>query len=241
MKPSASATAMRYQSRLQNPSAVTSHRRHSTCGWIGCRSYSSRCYCAMRTMLETAALSWQCDRLRWSQFSLHRPIAGQARCTGKVARLPGSKVSSLQAAPQASARNIIRFDRARLKDAPPHKQFAPAVKRLESGGFMIRPRNASNERQVQVQLNSRGPSFPQRRVVSPIRCYVGFTVPEMIDLNRKAQFLRGGMTAGGLAALRRPAIAAMNQLAPMAPCQLLNTRKSRKKCRKWGTEPQKHG
>lgn len=74
--------------------------------------------------------------------------------------------------------------------------ITPAVKRLESAGFLTRRRNASDERQVQVRLSPKGAGLHVKTacLTNTLLRRSGFTVPEMIDLNRKIQLLRDGMT-----------------------------------------------
>ena len=53
--------------------------------------------------------------------------------------------------------------------------ITPTVKRLEGAGFLVRRRNASDERQVQVYLSQRGSELhaktgcPHRDAVAPFR------------------------------------------------------------------------
>ena len=74
--------------------------------------------------------------------------------------------------------------------------ITPAVKRLESAGFLVRRRNASDERQVQVYLSQRGSELHAKTgcLTETLLHRSGFTIPEMVDLNRKVQKLRDGMT-----------------------------------------------
>jgi DNA-binding MarR family transcriptional regulator len=74
--------------------------------------------------------------------------------------------------------------------------ITPAVKRLESAGFVTRRRNASDERQVQVYLRAKGADLHTKTgcLTETLLRRSGFTVPEMIELNRKVQLLRDGMT-----------------------------------------------
>lgn len=75
--------------------------------------------------------------------------------------------------------------------------ITPAVKRLENAGFLTRQRSASDERQVQVHLSPKGTSLQAKTgcLTDTLLRRSGFTVPELIDLNRKVQSLRDGMTA----------------------------------------------
>ena len=74
--------------------------------------------------------------------------------------------------------------------------ITPAVKRLESAGFVTRQRGASDERQVHVHLSPKGTNLHAKTgcLTDTLLRRSGFTVPEMIDLNRKVQLLRDGMT-----------------------------------------------
>lgn len=74
--------------------------------------------------------------------------------------------------------------------------ITPAVKRLESAGFVVRQRSASDERQVQVYLSPKGADLHAKTgcLTDTLLHRSGFTVPEMIDLNNKVQLLRDGMT-----------------------------------------------
>ncbi len=75
--------------------------------------------------------------------------------------------------------------------------ITPAVKRLESAGFVTRQRSTADERQVQVHLSPKGAELHAKTgcLTETLLRRSGFTVPEMIDLNRKVQLLRDGMTA----------------------------------------------
>ncbi len=68
----------------------------------------------------------------------------------------------------------------------------PAVKRLESAGFVVRRRSEADERQVQVHLTPKGARLHAKTacLTDTLLRRSGFTVPEMIDLNRKVQKLR---------------------------------------------------
>jgi hypothetical protein len=59
-----------------------------------------------------------------------------------------------------------------------------------------RRRNASDERQVQVYLSQRGSELHAKTgcLTETLLHRSGFTIPEMVDLNRKVQKLRDGMT-----------------------------------------------
>lgn len=73
--------------------------------------------------------------------------------------------------------------------------ITPAVKRLESAGFVTRRRSASDERQVQVHLSPKGANLQAKTacLTDTLLRRSGFAVAEMIDLNRKVQLLRDGM------------------------------------------------
>jgi len=73
--------------------------------------------------------------------------------------------------------------------------ITPAVKRLENAGFVVRQRSETDERQVQVRLTSKGAKLHAKTgcLTDTLLRRSGFTVPEMIDLNRKVQKLRDGM------------------------------------------------
>ncbi len=74
--------------------------------------------------------------------------------------------------------------------------ITPAVKRLESAGFVSRQRSALDERQVQVHLSKKGRDLHAKTgcLTDALLRHSGFTVPDMIELNRKVQLLRDGMT-----------------------------------------------
>ena len=74
--------------------------------------------------------------------------------------------------------------------------ITPAVKRLESAGFVARQRSAADERQVQVHLSKKGRDLHAKTgcLTDALLRHSGFTVPEMIELNRKVHLLRDGMT-----------------------------------------------
>ena len=73
--------------------------------------------------------------------------------------------------------------------------ITPAVKRLESAGFVTRQRSTSDERQVRVHTTTKGSDlYPKTACLTDALLHrSGFTVSEMIDLNRKVQSLREGM------------------------------------------------
>ncbi len=74
--------------------------------------------------------------------------------------------------------------------------ITPAVKRLEAAGFVTRQRGAVDERQVHVHLSPKGSKLHAKTgcLTDTLLRRSGFTVAEMIDLNRKVQLLRDGMT-----------------------------------------------
>ncbi len=73
--------------------------------------------------------------------------------------------------------------------------ITPAVKRLEAAGFVERRRSATDERQVEVHLSRKGRDLHARTgcLTDALLAHSGFTVPEMIELNRRVQLLREGM------------------------------------------------
>ncbi|UVK38586.1 MarR family transcriptional regulator [Mesorhizobium sp. AR10] len=73
--------------------------------------------------------------------------------------------------------------------------ITPAVKRLEAAGFVDRQRSTTDERQVQVHLSKKGADLHAKTgcLTAALLLNSGFTVPEMIELNRKVQLLRDGM------------------------------------------------
>ena len=73
--------------------------------------------------------------------------------------------------------------------------ITPAVKRLEAAGFVARQRSTTDERQVQVHLSRKGASLHAKTgcLTAALLLHSGFTVPEMIELNRKVQLLRDAM------------------------------------------------
>lgn len=73
--------------------------------------------------------------------------------------------------------------------------ITPAVKRLEAAGFVARQRSATDERQVQVHLTDKGHGLHAKTgcLTDALLRQSGFTVPEMIELNRKVQALRDGV------------------------------------------------
>ncbi|MBA8877607.1 MarR family winged helix-turn-helix transcriptional regulator [Phyllobacterium myrsinacearum] len=74
--------------------------------------------------------------------------------------------------------------------------ITPAVKRLESAGFLVRRRSVTDERLVEVHLSPKGAELHAKTgcLTETLLRRSGFTVPEMIDLNHKVQLLRDGMT-----------------------------------------------
>lgn len=74
--------------------------------------------------------------------------------------------------------------------------ITPAVKRLEAAGFLERRRSTVDERQVEVHLTAKGSELHARTgcLTEALLINSGFTIPEMIDLNRKVQTLRDGVS-----------------------------------------------
>ena len=79
--------------------------------------------------------------------------------------------------------------------------ITPAVKRLEAAGFVARQRSTTDERQVQVHLSRKGASLHAKTgcLTAALLLHSGFTVPEMIELNRKVQLLRDAMRGAAAA------------------------------------------
>ncbi len=73
--------------------------------------------------------------------------------------------------------------------------ITPAVKRLETAGFLSRRRSTSDERLVEVHLTAKGRELhPQTGCLTDaLLRHSGFEVPQMIELNRCVQALRHGM------------------------------------------------
>ncbi|WP_448955463.1 MarR family winged helix-turn-helix transcriptional regulator [Labrys neptuniae] len=73
--------------------------------------------------------------------------------------------------------------------------ITPAVKRLEAADFLSRRRSSTDERLVEVHLTVKGRDLRIRTgcLTDALLEHSGFSVPEMIDLNRKVQKLRDGM------------------------------------------------
>lgn len=78
--------------------------------------------------------------------------------------------------------------------------ITPAVKRLETAGFLSRRRSSVDERLVEVFLTPKGAELqPQTACLTEaLLRRSGFTVPQMIDLNEKVQSLRDGLRRSGL-------------------------------------------
>ncbi|SDP68790.1 MarR family transcriptional regulator [Phyllobacterium sp. OV277] len=74
--------------------------------------------------------------------------------------------------------------------------ITPAVKRLESAGFLTRRRSVTDERLVEVHLTPKGADLHAKTgcLTATLLQRSGFTIPQMIDLNQKVQQLRDGMT-----------------------------------------------
>lgn len=74
--------------------------------------------------------------------------------------------------------------------------ITPAVKRLEAAGFVERRRSTVDERQVEVYLTAKGSDLHAKTgcLTEALLRNSGFTIPEMIELNRKVQALRDGVS-----------------------------------------------
>jgi DNA-binding MarR family transcriptional regulator len=74
--------------------------------------------------------------------------------------------------------------------------ITPAVKRLESAGFLTRKRSAADERSVEVRLTQKGKELHAKTgcLTESLLRRSGFTIPEMIELNRQVQRLRDGLS-----------------------------------------------
>ncbi len=74
--------------------------------------------------------------------------------------------------------------------------ITPAVKRLEAAGFVERRRSTVDERQVEVYLTEKGSDLHAKTgcLTEALLRNSGFTIPEMIELNRKVQALRDGVS-----------------------------------------------
>ncbi len=74
--------------------------------------------------------------------------------------------------------------------------ITPAVKRLEAAGFVERRRSTVDERQVEVYLTAKGSDLHAKTgcLTEALLRNSGFTIPEMIELNRKVQALREGVS-----------------------------------------------
>lgn len=74
--------------------------------------------------------------------------------------------------------------------------ITPAVKRLEAAGFLSRCRSTADERLVEVFLTDKGKELHPKTacLTDTLLRRSGFSVPEMIDLNKKVQMLRDGLT-----------------------------------------------
>lgn len=73
--------------------------------------------------------------------------------------------------------------------------ITPAVKRLETAGFLSRRRSTTDERLVEVHLTEKGRELhPQTGCLTDaLLRHSGFEAPQMIELNRCVQALRHGM------------------------------------------------
>ncbi|NVD38943.1 MarR family transcriptional regulator [Ensifer sp. HO-A22] len=74
--------------------------------------------------------------------------------------------------------------------------ITPAVKRLEAAGFLSRRRSTADERLVEVFLTDKGKELHPKTacLTDTLLRRSGFSVPEMVDLNKKVQMLRDGLT-----------------------------------------------
>ena len=77
--------------------------------------------------------------------------------------------------------------------------ITPAVKRLETAGFLNRHRSTTDERLVEVHLTAKGSDLHVKTgcLTDALLKHSGFTVPEMIELNQKIRKLRDGMRDAG--------------------------------------------
>ncbi|CDN95890.1 MarR family winged helix-turn-helix transcriptional regulator [Agrobacterium tumefaciens] len=77
--------------------------------------------------------------------------------------------------------------------------ITPAVKRLETAGFLSRRRSTTDERLVEVFLTPKGAELHPKTgcLTDTLLRRSGFTIPQMIDLNEKVQSLRDGLTRTG--------------------------------------------
>jgi len=77
--------------------------------------------------------------------------------------------------------------------------ITPAVKRLETAGFLSRRRSTTDERLVEVFLTPKGTELLPKTgcLTDTLLRRSGFTIPQMIDLNEKVQSLRDGLTRTG--------------------------------------------
>jgi MarR family transcriptional regulator, organic hydroperoxide resistance regulator len=73
--------------------------------------------------------------------------------------------------------------------------ITPAVKRLEAAGFVTRQRSTTDERVVEVRLTRKGVDLHPKTacLTDALLRHSGFNVPQMIELNKLVQTLRGGM------------------------------------------------
>lgn len=73
--------------------------------------------------------------------------------------------------------------------------ITPAVKRLETAGFLSRQRSTADERLVEVFLTQKGKELHPKTacLTDTLLARSGFTVPEMVALNEKVQRLRDGL------------------------------------------------
>ncbi len=73
--------------------------------------------------------------------------------------------------------------------------ITPAVKRLETAGFLLRRRSTTDERLVEVHLTEKGKDLHPKTgcLTDALLRHSGFEVPQMIELNHLVQALRHGM------------------------------------------------
>lgn len=71
----------------------------------------------------------------------------------------------------------------------------PAVKRLETAGFLKRQRSKTDERQVEVHLTPKGLALHARTgcLTDALLHHSGFQPQDMVELNRRVKLLRQGM------------------------------------------------
>jgi len=92
---------------------------------------------------------------------------------------------------------LIKVSQLRIRLALEPSTITPAVKRLENAGFVTRERSAADERQVLVHLSRKGKALHAKTgcLTDTLLRRSGFTVLQMIDLNKKFQALRDGLVS----------------------------------------------